>query len=148
MAAIYTIDASVFVSAFRPREQRHTDSFRFVECVKIRALPIIVPTLLLPEIAAAVGLGSENAAVARKFTDAVSRWSNLMLVPLDDILVQQAADVAVDYRLRGSDAVYVAVALRFGATLVTLDQEQAARAASVLTTQNPLEALTTLEGNS
>lgn len=148
MAAIYTIDASVFVSAFRPREQRHADSFRFVECVKIRALPIIVPTLLLPEIAAAVGRGSKNAAVARKFTAAVSRWSNLMMVPLDDILAQQATDVAADYRLRGSDAVYAAVALRFGATLVTLDQEQAARTASVLTVRDPLEALNILEGNS
>jgi len=147
MTAIYTIDASVFVSAFRPREQRHADSFGFVEYVKIRALPIIVPTLLLPEIAAAVGRGSKNAMLARKFTDTVSRWSNLVMVSLDDVLAQQAADVAADYRLRGSDAVYVAVALRFGSTLVTLDQEQAARVASVLTTQNPLEALITLEGN-
>ncbi len=143
MAVIYTIDASVFVSAFRPRELRHTDSSRFLEYVKIQAFPIIVPTLLLPEIAAAVGRGSKNPMLARKFTDAVNRWPNLMMVPLDDVLAQQSADVAADYRLRGSDAVYAAVALRFGSTLVTLDQEQAARVAAVLTTRDPLEALTT-----
>ena len=148
MAVIYTVDASVFVSAFRPRELRHTDSFRFLEYVRAQAFPIIVPTLLLPEIAAAVGRGSKNPMLAREFTDTVNRWPNLMMVPLDDVLAQYAADVAADYCLRGSDAVYVAVALRFGSTLVTLDQEQAARVASVLTACDPLEALTTLEGNS
>lgn len=148
MAVTYTIDASVFVNAFNSYEAGHANSYRFLEYVKTQAFPIIVPTLVLPEIAAAIGRGSRNATLARKLVNAVDRLPNLIMVPLDDILAHQSADVAADYRLRGSDAVYVAVALRFGSTLVTLDQEQATRMASVLETQNPLEALTILEGNS
>jgi predicted nucleic acid-binding protein len=148
MAVTYTVDASVFVNAFNSHEPGYVDSYRFLEYVKTQAFPIIVPTLLLPEIAAAIGRGSQNATLARKLANAVGRLPNVIMVPLDDVLAQQAADVAAEYRLRGSDAVYVAVALRFGSTLVTLDQEQAARVAPVLATQNPLEALTTLEGNS
>ena len=148
MAITYTVDASVFVNAFNSYEPGHANSYRFLEHIKTQAFPIIVPTLVLPEVAAAIGRGSRNATLARKLVNAVGRLPNLIMVSLDDVLAQYAADVAADYRLRGSDAVYVAVALRFGSTLVTLDQEQATRMASVLETQNPLEALTNLEGNS
>ncbi len=148
MALTYTIDASVFVNAFNSYELGHANSYRFLAYIKTQAFPIIVPTLVLPEVAAAIGRGSRNATLARKLVNAVGRLPNLIMVSLDDGLAQYAADVAADYRLRGSDAVYVAVALRFGSTLVTLDQEQAARMASVLETQNPLEALNILEGNS
>lgn len=148
MAVTYTIDASVFVNAFNPREPGHADSYRFLEYVQWKAFPVIVPALLLPEISAAIGRGSRDAALARKFANAVSRLPNLVMVPLDVILAQQAADVAADYRLRGSDAVYAAVALRFGCILVTLDQEQATRVGAVLATQRPLDVLENLEGNS
>ena len=60
---------------------------------------------------------------------------------LHTALAQQAADVAAQYRLRGSDAVYAAVALRFGSTLVTLDREQRERVSAVLTTRYPAEVL-------
>jgi len=63
------------------------------------------------------------------------------MIPLDGTLAQQAADVAAQYRLRGSDAVYAAVALRFGSTLVTLDREQRERVADVLNARYPAEAL-------
>ena len=64
-----------------------------------------------------------------------------MLVPLDTALAQQATDVAARYRLRGSDAVYAAVALRFGSTLVTLDREQRERVAEALTARYQAEVL-------
>jgi predicted nucleic acid-binding protein len=62
-------------------------------------------------------------------------------VSLDETLAQQAADVAAQHRLRGSDAVYAAVALRFGSTLVTLDREQRERVADVVTSRLPAETL-------
>ena len=68
----------------------------------------------------------------------------LILVPLDSTLAQQAAEVAAQHRLRGSDAVYAAVALRFGSPLVTLDREQRERIAKVLVTSTPADVLKTL----
>jgi predicted nucleic acid-binding protein len=64
------------------------------------------------------------------------------MIPLDDALAHQAASVAAQYRLPGGDAVYAAVALRFGSTLVTLDREQRNRVGAALTTCYPSEALT------
>lgn len=54
---------------------------------------------------------------------------------------QQASDVAAQFHTLGSDAVYAAVAIRFGTTLLTLDREQRERVGEVLTARTPAEAL-------
>ena len=141
MADLYTIDASVFLNAFNPYEPGHEDSHRLLARLQEQAAPIIVPTLLLPEVAAAVARGREDEALAREFATALSRLPHLVWVGLDTTLAQQAVEVAARHRLRGSDAVYVAVSLRFGCTLITLDQEQRERASRALTARHPAEAL-------
>jgi len=141
MASVYTIDASVFLNAFNPYEVGHEESQRLLAQLQEQAIPVIVPTLLLPEVAAAVSRGREDEDLAREFAAALSRLPHLVLIPLDMALAQQAADVAARYRLRGSDAVYAAVALRFGSTLVTLDREQRERVTEVLTARYPTEVL-------
>jgi predicted nucleic acid-binding protein len=105
------------------------------------ALPIIVPTLLLPEVAAAISRGRQDETLARQFALALSRLSHLIMIPLDDTLAYQALDVVASHRLRGSDAVYAAVALRFGSTLVTLDREQRERISAIIPACQPAEVL-------
>ncbi len=100
-----------------------------------------MPTLLLPEVAVAVGRGRGDADLARRFAAKLRRLPHLILVPLDEPLALQAADVAAQHRLRGSDAVYAVVVLRFGSTLVTLAREQRERVASVIPARLPSEAL-------
>jgi len=141
MVATYTVDASVFLSAFNPREPGHEESHQLLAHMQDSATPIVVPTLLLPEVAAAVGRGHGDADLARRFSAALSRLPHLVLVSLDVILAEQSADLAARYRLRGSDAVYAAVALRFGSTLITLDRQQRERVADAVTAQWPGEAL-------
>jgi predicted nucleic acid-binding protein len=74
------------------------------------------------------------------------RWAvyHLIMIPLDDTLAHQALDVAAGVRLRASDAVYAAVALRFDSTLVTLDEEQWERSAAVTTACHPSQVLAEL----
>jgi predicted nucleic acid-binding protein len=141
VASLYTVDASVFLNAFNPYEAGYEESHRLLARLQEQSVPIIVPTLLLPEVAAAVSRGREDEDLAREFAAAVSRLPHLTMIPLDETLAHQAADVAAQYRLRGSDAVYAAVALRFGSTLVTLDQEQRKRVSDVLTARYPAEVL-------
>ena len=142
MDSTYTVDASVFLNAFNPYEAGHEESHRLLARMQERSTPIIVPTLLLPEVAAAVSRGREDDDLTREFTATLSRLPHLVLVPLDTTLAQQAADVTARYRLRGSDAVYVAVALRFGSTLISLDREQRERVANTLPVYQPAEILT------
>ncbi len=141
MARTYTVDASVFLNAFNPYEAGHEDSHRLLAHFQEQAIPIIVPTLLLPEVAAAVSRGRQDEAMAREFALALSRLPHLVWVPLDDTLAYQAVEMAARYRLRSSDAVYVAVALRFGSTLVTLDRDQQERVSDAIAAYYPSEVL-------
>lgn len=145
MAGTYTLDASVFLNAFNPYEAGHEESHRLLARLQDWAVPVVAPTLLLPEVAAAISRGREDADLAREFAATLSRLPHLVLVPLDMTLAQQAASVAAQHRLRGSDAVYAAVAVRFGSTLVTLDREQRDRLAGVLPTCFPAEVLSELD---
>ncbi len=138
---LYTVDASVFLNAFNPYEDGHQASRNLLARLQENAVPVVVPTLLLPEIAAAVSRGREDADLARRFATNVGRLPHLVLVPVDQTLAAQALDVAAQHRLRGSDAVYTAVALRFGSILVTRDREQQRRVAAVIDTQSPEDAL-------
>ena len=138
---MYTIDASVFINAFNPHETGHQASRDFLAAAQQQRTPILVPTLVLPELTAAIGRGCGNAQLARDFALQIARLPQLLLVDLDTTLAYQALAIAADYRLRGSDAVYAAVALRFGCTLISLDREQCARIAGILPTRSPAEAL-------
>jgi predicted nucleic acid-binding protein len=141
VASIYTVDASVFLNAFNPHEAGYDDSYRLLARLQEQAAPIVAPTLLLPEAAAAISRGREDEALARKFAAALGRLPHLVLIAVDLYLAQQAVEITAQYRLRGSDAVYAAVALRFGSTLVTLDREQRERMQAVIPARFPAEVL-------
>lgn len=137
----FTIDASVFVNAFNPHEQGHTESLAVLTAIQERGDPIIVPTLLLPEIAAAVSRASDDGSGALEYANATARLSHLTLVTLTPTMSRQAAELAATHRLRGADSVYVAVARRYGTTLVSRDEEQCSRGSSIIPCQTPGEAL-------
>jgi predicted nucleic acid-binding protein len=139
--AVYTVDASVFLNAFNPHEDGHETSRQFLAALRRQAEPIVVPTLLLPEVAAAVRRGRGDSELARRFAQALGRFPHLVLVPLDETLAHQSIETAAEHGLRGSDAVYVAVVLRYSSTLVTLDREQRERASSAVAAYEPQQAL-------
>jgi len=143
----FTVDASVFLNAFNPYEAGHEESYRLLTRLQTDAIPIVVPTLLLPEVAGTIARGRQDSQLAREFTHALSRLPHVVFVPLDAALAQRALAVAAEHRLRGSDAVYATVALQFGSTLVTLDREQRERASKVVPTRRPSEAMSESTGS-
>lgn len=140
-----TVDASVFLSAENCREPAYEHSRSFVARLLAQAIPVIAPTLLLPEVAGGIARGTGDAGLAHQVVAALRSLPHLVLVPLDSTLARVAVEVASQHRLRGSDAVYAAVALRFGTVLVTLDREQHDRVAGVVATRYPDEAARDLE---
>jgi predicted nucleic acid-binding protein len=141
MPGPYTIDASVFLNAFNPKESGQAESQRFLSYLQENAIPIIIPTLLLPEVAATIARGSNDSGLALKFATALARLPHLVLVPLDFKLAGHASDIAAQYLLRGSDAIYATVAIHYGSTLVTLDREQHDRVNNALKACYPKEIL-------
>ena len=132
-----TIDASVFVSAFTPTEPAHAASKAFMIDVREQSIPIIVPVLVLPEISAALSRGQGKPELGKAFVQELKSFPNATFVDVDETVADLAVEVAAAHRLRGSDAVYAAVALRFGTELVTLDREQLDRLPEVLPVKKP-----------
>jgi predicted nucleic acid-binding protein len=137
----YSVDASVFVNAFNPHETGHAASLGALTAIQERGNPIIVPALLLTEVASAVARANDDTAGAMEYVDAIAGLPNVTLVTLTPAGARQAADLAATHRLRGADAVYVAVSLRYGTVLLTRDDEQRKRGAAAVTCQTPEQAL-------
>lgn len=128
MAGLFTIDSSVFVAARRTQEDMSAVSRDLIQRVRKAGIPLVEPTILPVEIAAALTRTGEEPTWAAEYAERVMAFPHLTLWPLDEYAVRRAVKTAVQCRLRGADALYVAAAAQYGARLVTLDTEQLERA--------------------
>lgn len=128
-----TVDACVFVSAACPSDVNYAASREFLRRVRAAAEPVICPTLVLPECAAAIFRPTHDAQLAAQVVTMVAQFPGVEFHALDTPRAHRAAEIAVRCALRGADAVYVAVAEEFSATLVTWDAEVLQRAPGTLT---------------
>lgn len=132
-----TVDASVFVNALSPDENGSDESAEFVSRLKHEGVVLIQPTLFIPEVVASITRKQDSTSIGLEILQELKKISRLTLVSLDDDFADFASEVAANNRLRGSDAVYAAVALRYGTELITLDKEQLDRLPKVLTVRSP-----------
>src|SRR5438093_13739411 len=139
---MYTVDASVWVNAFDQREPGHLVSRQFLEVVRDQALPIIVPHLVLVEVAGAISRTRQAPVQAQAFAIALSRLPHVTVRVLDEVCALHALTLAAQHG--GADAVYAAVAHEAGSTLVTLDNEHLTRLVNLITVCTPAVALAAL----
>jgi predicted nucleic acid-binding protein len=141
---MFVIDASVYVSRLQQQETHHAESARFLETVMTRGLDVLCPEILLPEVAAAVARGLDDAGLAQRAAAHLRTLPGHRFFAVDRILGGLATQLASNHRLRGCDAVYVALARQEGARLITWDKQQLERAAAVVETLTPDKALSVL----
>ncbi len=137
-----TIDANVFVSSRVRTEFGYQDSNQFLNQIVQSALAVVCPTLVVPETASAIARPTGDSALAQAAVFQIENFPYLSLIELTPHRARQAADIAVLYRLRGADSIYVAVAQEFGTTLITWDTEVITRGASGATVMSPNNWLT------
>ncbi len=114
-----TVDANVFVSAASATEAQHQISRAFFARTFALSISLYCPTILLPEVAAGIARPTGRAEFATRTVDGIRRLPDLSLVLLDESRADLATDAAITCRLRGADAVYIAVAQEYGTTLIT-----------------------------
>jgi predicted nucleic acid-binding protein len=131
------IDASVYVALINARESSHASSWTWFEEAQSIQEPISAPVILLAEVAAAVSRGVGDPALAHRVVGQLRRSKVIELVPVTAAMAARAANIAADYRIRGCDAVYIALAEQLDDHLVTLDQQQLQRGTAVVATCKP-----------
>jgi predicted nucleic acid-binding protein len=138
---MFTIDASVHLNALNAAEEGSSESQAFLAQVSQKAWPVFSPTLLLVEVASAVGRVFENPAQGIALSQALRLLPGHIWIPLDDMLADEASRLGAELRLRGADAVYAAVAKHYKTILVTMDRQQLARLTEILDVLSPVQAL-------
>ena len=109
---MWTLDASIVARSFDSADAHQEVCLKLLEYLDQQTVPMVVPRLLLTEIAGAVRRITRDPMRARLAAEAWTRLPHVQLVTLDDALIDEAAEIAADRALKGADAVYVAVARR------------------------------------
>lgn len=132
MTTLFTVDASVFVAACRTREPGHHASARFLRSLLSADALLVEPAILPVEVGSALYRTGGEAELVREYAESLFEQSFLTIVAEDERMARRALALALQCRLRGADALYVAAAAQYGARLVTLDSEQLERAPASL----------------
>ena len=131
------IDASVYVALINAHESEHANSWAWFDQAKTAQEPVVAPVILLPKVSAALSRGVEDPALAHRVVQQLLRSKVIELTPVTTALAERAAAIAADHRIRGCDAVYIALAEQLSDCLVTLDRQQLERGSAVVTARKP-----------
>jgi predicted nucleic acid-binding protein len=131
------IDASVYIALVNAHETEHASSWAWFEQAKRAEESVVAPVILLAEVAAALSRGMGDPTLAHRVAQQLAHSEAIELIQITMAIAERAAEVAAEYRIRGCDAVYVALADQLNDTLVTLDRQQLERGAAVVTIRTP-----------
>lgn len=125
------------MSRLLAEDANHTSSRRWLERHLTAGGQVVAPILLLAEVGGAPARRSDDPAVGQRGVRDIVQLPGVRLVNLRQQLGARAAQLATDLRLRGADAVYVAVAESLNLPLITWDREQLARAVGRIAVRTP-----------
>lgn len=135
-----TLDASVFVSLFNARDRQHETTVAWLREALAEGEPLRAPVIALAEVSAAIAAGTGDKHLAREVEQQLRASPLFEFLPVALPLADRAATLAAEHQLRGSDALYFAVAETLGDRLVTLNPRQLQRAGQVVETVRPRPA--------
>ena len=141
---MFTIDASVHINALNPSEAGSAESQLCLQRLVAMRQPLFSPTLLLVEVVAAIARVLDDADMALELAGGIQALPRQLWIPLDNDIAEMAARLGAQSRLRGADAVYAAVARRYGAILITRDHQQLERVAALVQVMTPEDVLVNL----
>ncbi len=131
------VDASVIISAILPSDPHHERSKVWLHNLANSGHHFSAPALLLSEVAAPLSRAYDQPDLAKQVVQTLSTAPFAKIVPVSIPLANRAAVIAADYRIRGCDSVYVALAEALGEKLITLDKQQGERAKTIVEIDHP-----------
>ncbi len=137
------VDASVWVASVLDKDAHHRVSLAFMHRFVKEQQIATVPLLVWAEIAGAVARRTGDTERGMKVAELIAAKNWVRGVPLDAALASESMRLAARLRLRGADAVYVALAAACREPLLTLDAEMLERARGVAEALTPEQWLQT-----
>jgi predicted nucleic acid-binding protein len=134
---VSVIDASVWVSRFLNDDTFHNISRSWLLETVASGQPLVGPTIVLAEVSGAIARRTGDTQFGYQIVHQIQQIPTLQPITVDVTLGQLAAQIASERRLRGADAVYVAVAKQLDLPLITWDRELLNRVAGLVIARTP-----------
>jgi predicted nucleic acid-binding protein len=131
------IDASVYIALVNAHETEHASSWAWFEQARAADESVVAPVILLAEVASALSRGMGDPTLAHRVAQQLARSEVIKLIQITMPIAKRAAEIAAEHRIRGCDAVYIALADQLSDTLVTLDRQQLERGAALVAVRAP-----------
>lgn len=135
------VDTSIWLAGVLPADVHFRETQPFMDLVRFGDVRLHVPAHFPAEFA---GVLSRIRAPEQVIADILEMISSIQLFTLHSIslpLGLLAADIARHARIRGSDAVFLALAATLDLPLVTWDKQQRERGRLFCRTMTPVEAM-------
>lgn len=138
------VDANVLVAELRHAEPHYKEARQFLDYARKQNLSIAGPATLRAEVAGAVARGTGKPVVGEHAVRLLLARPALQLVAVDLGLAAVAAEIAARQKVRGYDAIYLALAERLSAPFVSFDIEVMRRAPAGVAVVPPAALLANL----
>lgn len=127
MAKEVTLDSSVLVSVFVKGDKFRPVALRIMERVFLGEYRVVTSVIVPVEVCGVISrrAGVDRAVLVKRQLD---KWENMNLIGYSELSGRRrrdAAEIAVNLKLRGMDAIVVQVAKEKKAALLTFDKEMA-----------------------
>lgn len=119
------------------QEAKHSDCVRWFQQTRTTGETIRALAISLAKVASTISREVGDSNLALQVVQQIQQSTGTELVTVPPTLAAQAAIIAAQQRIRGYDAIFVALAAQSGETVVTRDQEQLIRGAVVAITYAP-----------
>ena len=136
----FVVDASVLIAAALPNEPFHADAKALMRRLMDEGVYLYLPTIAFAEVAAAIARGAGDEQLALAVVAEYNMRPDLRRIAVDLTQADLATEIAAKQRIRGCDAVYVALAYAKQAVLITLDHQQRERTPSSIPARTPAQA--------
>jgi predicted nucleic acid-binding protein len=135
------VDASVWISTILVGDANHRPSIAWLAMFNQAGLTAAVPAHFPAEVSGATHRIDPAGRSLQRTIASLFGTDFFAIHPIDLDLAHSAAEIAGRSAMRGSDAVYVALASRLDLPLLTWDQEQGERGRLFCRTMTPLEMM-------
>jgi predicted nucleic acid-binding protein len=134
---VATLDASVLISLFNAHDRQHLQTLAWFREAVADGEPLRAPVTAIADVSGAIASGTGDKQLARDVEAHIRHSPLFEFLPIAMPLAERAATIAAEHEMRGTDALYFAVAETLGDRLVTLNPRQLQRGTSTVETTRP-----------
>lgn len=120
------IDSNVFVSLFFEDDINRERAIKAFDEIKDRKIQAIISTITFPEVCGTIARRIFDKRTIKKIKKKIDEWIEKKLFIVEELTEDRmkiSCEIAIEFGLKGPDAIVVSIAKELEASLLTFDEE-------------------------